>query len=157
MLLSCLFFSPETKRCFFEKNILFLKPKTNPNPTVVVQRVVGQPPTCSYSCHQHGRHCCYQPETRKPKIKAEVSKWCRQSVKLFTRKFMIQRKNGKPSSDSHAITTKNAARPGRPASGLSGPHRAGPKCLSPARKAAAGPAHSGFTLIFEVFVVFRWF
>ena len=32
---------------------------------------------------------------------------------LCTNGFMVQRKNGKPSSDFHVITTKNAAQPGR--------------------------------------------
>ena len=62
-------------------------------------------------CQEHGSHCCYQPETRKQKIKAEVTKWCGQLVQCCAR-FVSPTENGKCSSDSHGSGGGGGARGG---------------------------------------------
>ena len=83
MFLSSLLVFPG-KICFFlhKKYVLFFKPKTQTwrGPACCCWRWTALQLVSNYCCHEHGSHCYYQPETWKQKIKAEVTKWRRETL-----------------------------------------------------------------------------
>ena len=107
---------------FLKGNIVFQNPKPNPD---VVQRVRRPPPTCQQLLLPPARFALLlsarNVKTNYLSGGDETAPTTRET--LCTNGFVIQRKDGKPSSDSHVVTTKNAARSGQPRSGLSGSGR----------------------------------
>ena len=91
----------------------------------MVQRVRRPPPTCQQLLLPPARFALLlsarNVKTNYLSGGDETAPTTRET--LCTNGFVIQRKDGKPSSDSHVVTTKNAARSGQPRSGLSGSGR----------------------------------